>query len=181
MRQFFVLNLAVAALIVGACERKEASGSTPAPANTTSSAPSAIPANAFLASPPADAKPVKDVKALAKGGDKVVLVGRIGMGEEPFVKGRSVFTIVDLGVKYCGEETKDSCQTPWDYCCEPSDVLAANSATIQFVSANGQPIRADLNGVHGLKPLAIVSVVGTVAEGNGTSLVINADSLYVKP
>lgn len=181
MRPILVFNVALVALSVGACEQRGSSSPAQAPANTTSAAPASIPAGAFLAAAPTDAKPVKEVKASAKEGDKVVLVGRIGMGEEPFVKGRSVFTIVDLGVKYCGEETKDSCQTPWDYCCEPSDVLAANSATIQFVSANGQPIRADLNGVHGLKPLAIVSVVGTVAEGNGASLVINADSLYVKP
>lgn len=179
MRQFLVMNLALLALSVGSCDRKEASGSTPA--NTNSAAPAAIPAKAFLAAAPADAKPLKDVKATAKGGDKVVLVGRIGMGVEPFVKGRAVFTIVDLGVKHCGEEMKDTCPTPWDYCCEPSDVLAANSATIQFVNASGQPIHTELNGIHGLKPLAIVSVVGTVAEGNGNSLVIDADSLYVKP
>ncbi|MBX3387852.1 MAG: hypothetical protein KF691_00205 [Phycisphaeraceae bacterium] len=178
MPQLLTLNLAAIALVLVACDQKQASAPSKAP---TATSPAAIPSEAFLAVAPADAKPVKDVKAVAKSGEKVTVVGRIGMGDEPFVKDRAVFTIVDLGVKYCGEETKDSCHTPWDYCCEPSDVLAANSATIQFINGNGQPLRTELNGVHGLKPLTIVSVVGTVAEGTGNSLVINADSVYVKP
>jgi len=184
MRLLAAVNLAALILCVGACERKEASTPTPTPTPapaSNSAARAELPAKAFLVAAPADAKPVKEVKAKAKGGDKVVVVGRVGMSEEPFVKGRSVFTIVDLDVKYCGEVEKDSCSTPWDYCCEPSEVLAASSATVQFVGPNGQPVRAELNGMNGLKPLSIVSVVGTVAQGDGTNLVVNADSLYVKP
>ena len=165
-------------LAAAACESK------PAPvASTGNGAPGAasvIPAGLFLASEPTATTHVKDAKPGAKVGDKVTLVGRIGGSEEPFVEGRAIFTIVDTRVKACGEGTAmDSCKTPWDYCCEPREDLTANMATVRVVGPDGQPLKAGLQDVRGLKLLARVAVVGIVAQAEDGNLVVNASGLYV--
>lgn len=182
VRTSVVLSSLAFAFVVGlsACEEKQTASATRA-APSARAPESAVPAATFLASAPADAKPVKEAKASAAMNDRVVLRGRIGSGEEPFVKGRAVFTVVDLGVKYCGEVEKDDCKTPWDYCCEPPDVLSASSATIQLVDAAGHPLRTELSGTHGLRPLAVVTVVGKVSQKDGETFIINAENLYVQP
>ena len=59
--------------------------------------------------------------------DEVVLVGRIGGSEAPFVDGLAAFTIVDAKVPPCSAE--EGCETPWDYCCE-QDAVKDNIATL---------------------------------------------------
>ncbi|HVU64221.1 MAG TPA: hypothetical protein VHC70_09605 [Phycisphaerales bacterium] len=181
MRFANVAALACILAALAACEQKPASTTsrTPAP-GAGSSAP--LPSGLFLAAAPADSKDVKDAKASAKQGEKIVLTGRIGGSEEPFVDGRAMFTLVDLRLKYCGQDDKDDhCKTPWDYCCEPADALAANSATIQVVGADGKPLRTSLNGVQGLKPLAKVTVTGTVADVAQGNLIVRAEGIHVLP
>ncbi len=177
----FKLATTSAALVLvaamSACERKPAA----APAPTTAAAPSAgLPTGLFLAAAPEGAREVAAAKPTLKSGDTVVLVGRIGGSEEPFVKDRAMFTLVDRGLKTCGEgDPDDSCETPWDYCCEPRATLTANSATVQVLTPEGAPAKVDLNGLKGLKPLAMVTVVGTVASADGQNVVVNASGFYV--
>lgn len=62
---------------------------------------------------------VKDVIAARKDAqdeDEVVVVGRIGGSENPWVKGRAAFTIVDPSLKSCAEIGSDNCPKPWDFC-----------------------------------------------------------------
>ena len=155
---------------------------TPVSSAGSSAMPATLSASLFLAAAPANPKDIKDAKPTLKAGDKVVLVGRIGGSDEPFVTERAIFTLVDRRLKACGEGTAmDSCKTPWDYCCEAREDITANSATVRVVGADGQPIKAELNGVKGLKPLATVTVVGTVATAEGENVVINVSGLYVTP
>jgi hypothetical protein len=161
------------------CEQKPAA-TTSAPAPVPASAASAFPASLFLTAAPADPKPVKDAKAAAKQGDKITITGRIGGSEEPFIEGRALFTIVDTRVPYCGQNNPDDkCKTPWDYCCEPADELAARSATIEVTTPDGRPIKSGLNGVRGLKPLAIVTITGTIADTKDGNLIINAEGIHL--
>lgn len=139
-----------------------------------------LPPGLFLATEPAGARDVKDIKPGAKVGEAVTLIGRIGGSTEPFVEGRALFTMVDQRVKACGEGTAmDSCETPWDYCCEPRDQLTLNMATVRIVGPDGQPLKTGLKDVQGLNHLVKVAVVGTVAEATGENLVVNASGLYV--
>ncbi len=161
-----------------ACEEKSKPAAGSAPSSPASA--STIPAGLFLATEPAGAANVKDAKPGAKVGDKVTLVGRIGGSVEPFVDGRAIFTIVDPRIKACREESKDdTCETPWDYCCEPREQLTASMATVRITGADGQPLKTGLKDAQGLKPLARVTVVGTVAEAEGGNLVVNASGLFV--
>ena len=178
LKNALVMSLLALTLAAGACEDK----SSPAigAGSRSAGATAALPAGLFLASEPAGAANVKDAKPGAKVGDKVTLVGRIGGSKEPFVDGRAVFTIVDRRVRACGEGTAmDTCETPWDYCCEPREELTANMATVRVVGPEGQPLKASLQDVRGLKLLARVTVVGTIAEAKGGTLVINASGLHV--
>lgn len=136
-------------------------------------------ADVILAQPPPDAKDVNALKASAKEGDEVVLRGRVGGSADPFVNGRAAFQIVDMSVKSCKEIPGDTCETPWDYCCEPD--VAKSSATVQIVDADGKPLKVGLKGVGGLQPLAEVTVKGTVAKTQeGAPMVVNATGIHVK-
>ncbi len=178
LKSFITIALLALTLSCIACDEKSkpAAGVAPAP----SAAASIIPAGLFLANEPAGAANVKDAKPGAKVGDKVTLVGRIGGSVEPFVEGRAIFTIVDPRMNACREESKDdTCETPWDYCCEPRAELTASMATVRIAGADGHPLKTGLKDTQGLKPLARVTVVGTVAEADGGNLVVNASGLYV--
>jgi hypothetical protein len=75
----------------------------------------------------------------------------------------------------------DGCKTPWDFCCDSQEEIAANAATIQVVDAEGKVIRTAINGHKGIKPGAEVVVAGTVAKRDTPAvLVVNAEKIWVK-
>lgn len=169
---------ALAGLVVPACEEKTGQSAT---APRAGSSAAVIPAGLFLEAPPADAKPVEEVKGTVKAGDTVALRGRIGGADDPFVPGRAMFSLMGPGLPACSDNPEDKCKTPWDYCCESREDIAKHKATIQVVDASGATLKADLKGQRGLKELSEVTVVGTVAQADGDILVVNATGLYVKP
>jgi hypothetical protein len=116
----------------------------------------------LLTDAPADAVTVADIKPTAAEGDTVVLRARIGGRKDPITPGAGVFVIMDPSVPSCDQIPGDNCPTPWDYCCEPRESLNANSATVQLVDADGNPIQADL-AAAGLEPLDTVIITGTIA------------------
>jgi len=153
MHRFIALAAALAALtILISCGKKAETASAPQPQSATSW---------LLASMPEGARPVAEVKSSAKEGDTVVVRGRIGGRVEPLTKGSPVFVIMDPSIPTCDELEDDHCATPWDYCCEPAESIAANNATVQMVTAQGAPLTADLVA-GGLKPQDEVVVIGVV-------------------
>jgi hypothetical protein len=172
---------AIAALLAG-CDDRGKTGSSAPTAAAQAAAADALPVGLVLAEAPPEAKDVVALKKEAKPGDEVVVRGRVGGSEAPFVDGRASFQLVDASLKACGEGTNmDECKTPWDYCCSDPKEIAAHSASVQVVGADGKPLRAGLEGVGGLKALGTVTVKGTVAKaGEGGPLLINARGIYVK-
>lgn len=140
----------------------------------------ALPIGVILTAAPADPQNVVEARSKAKAGDEIVVQGRIGGQVRPFVEGRAMFQLVDLSLPTCNMTPGDTCETPWDYCCEPKDQLAAKSVTIQIVGDNGKLLAVDLNGQHGLKPMARVIVRGTVdRKSDEKAIVIQANGIYV--
>jgi hypothetical protein len=180
MHRKLILAITAAAFLgLSACDR--GGGGQPT-AGTPAGNAAIVPAALFLAAEPQGVKTVAEVKTAAKQGDKIVLRGKIGGGEEPFIAARAVFTIVDPGVKSCKDMGEDHCATPWDYCCETPESLVANSATIQVVGTDGRPLKAGLKGLRGLSPLAEVYVVGTVSQRDDAgTFVVNADGIWIRP
>lgn len=181
MRMFPIIlaTLGVGAVILTACDK-------PASDKPSSNAPvqpaAAIPASLFIAEAPADPKNVGEVKKNATAGQEVVITGRIGGSEAPFVDGRAMFMLADVTtMKACDEMgSDDHCTKPWDYCCEPRELLVANTCTVQVVGDDGRPLKATLKGAGALADGSRVIVRGKVAQKADQTLVINAEAIFVK-
>ena len=185
MKRLFTLPCVAGCLAVGAIGCDGGDNTAPsekgAPPPTVSAPASAeaVLAGVMLASAPAEAKDLSALKGSAKEGAEVTFRGRVGGRAEPFVDGRAAFQVVDLAVKSCKEIPGDTCETPWDYCCEPD--VTKSSATVQVVDADGKPLKVGLKGVGGLQPLAEVTVNGKLGKTQeGAPLVVNATGIHVK-
>lgn len=155
-------------LALTACGENEPAAPAPAAANT----------GWKLDTAPEGAQSVTEAKADAAEGEPIVMRGRIGGRAEPISDGSPVFTLVDLSLAYCGQETDDGCPLPWDYCCETPETIAAHSATVLVVDAQSRPL-TDL-ATSGLEPLNEVVVVGEVAaRPTADVLTIRATGVYV--
>jgi hypothetical protein len=173
-----LLPLLSASLLVAlaACTQ-ESSSPAPSSASAPAAANPALDAY-YAATPPADAKPVLEVKKSAAAGDQVVVKGRA----KDFVAGRAMVTIVDPSLRACsdpGDAMGDECTTPWDYCCIESDEVAASSATIEIRDAAGI-VKGDLRGFHGLDHLDTVTVSGTVEKDEAGNMTVVAKNLHVE-
>lgn len=177
--------LAISGVLLGAlvgCEQKPQTPPTPAAGGAAAQQPAAeLPKALFAAGPIADAQDVLAVKKSAEAGKEVVIHGRVGGREDPFVAGRAIFIVADMSLPPCNARSADMCKTPWDYCCEPKDALTAATATIQVVGADGKPLKIDLSKTPELQPLTEVTIKGKVSQKEGEQiLVIDAQSIYVK-
>ena len=175
------IALAAAACLFASCKEKSAPANT-----TTTSAPATAPSaglTAILAASPAgEAKAIHVVRTSAKPGDEITISGRIMGNSKPFVEGRSAFILGDPELLTpCNEIPGDSCETPWDNCCDTKEAKKSGIATIQITGPDGRVLKDGLDGVGGLVKLATVTVTGKVAEGSSAdSLVVNATAIQVK-
>jgi hypothetical protein len=158
-RTIAIASIAGIALGLVAC--KEEAAPTTGGSSTSTAAP-ATDAQWRLASMPADPQGVKAVKEAAQEGDTVTVRGIIGGRKDALGKDSAFFVMVDPDLENVCTSEDDHCATPWDYCCATPDDVQANSATVQLVDAEGNPIELDLTG-QGIEPLDEVVVVGTVA------------------
>jgi hypothetical protein len=173
------LALAGVGVMIG-CDGDDAPA-TPAPAQPTAGSAAALPGHLFLAKAPDGAVELAAAKKSAKPGDEVIVRGRVAGSENPLAPNRAILTLLDASVKTCEQMPGDSCATPWDACCEPRETLQANTATVQVVDADGNPVKATLRGAGGIDPLKEGIVVGKVADASDkNTLVINATAFYVK-
>jgi hypothetical protein len=108
---------------------------------------------------------------------EVVLFGRVGGSEKPFVSGLAAFTIVDPAVQPCAAE--ENCPTPWDYCCG-QDQVKDNIATVKLTDAAGKPLAKDAREILGIKELATVVVRGTAERSPDGNLSVVAKQVYVR-
>jgi len=174
---FALMSLAFLSGAMLGCEKQP-----PAPNSNNSTPPNlagaGLPSGLFVTAAPANAKTVEEVKATAKTGDAVVMRGRVGGSEEPFVEGRAVFTLVGSGLKACSDKADDKCKTPWDYCCDTPADIAKHSATVQVVDAAGAPIKASIKGQNGIKELSELTIAGKVVQANEKVVIIAASAIY---
>lgn len=168
-----VLLVLVAALMAGCGKSDNASG--PAAGTPGNSAEKA---GLLLATEPAGAKGVLEIRKEAKNGDDVVIVGKVGGSREPLVKGLAAFTIVDTSLKSCDQIEGDTCECPWDYCCVPD--LDQSMAMIEFVDAQGKTLRQDARELLGIKELQTVVLRGKAQRDDKNNLTIVASGLYVR-
>jgi hypothetical protein len=133
-----------------------------------------------LASEPDGAQDVIAVRKSAKDGDEVVIVGRIGGGEKPFVEDIAAFSIIDRSLKPCNELEGDMCPTPWDYCCDDATTLANAKALIRIVDEQGNLVKGGAKKLINVKELDTVVVRGTAKRDKDQNLTIVAQAVYVR-
>jgi hypothetical protein len=165
------LLLALALLLAPGCSKEEAVAAVPA---------SNVPESFFVATPPPAARSVREVVASATDGELVVVSGRVGGAEKVFVDDYAVFTIVDASLPPCGAGRMDDCATPWDYCCDAPELVAANALSVELV-ADGKLLKAQPRGFHGLDVLKTVVVQGTVSRDAAGNTRVLATGLHVVP
>ena len=69
-----------------------------------------------LTSDPGGAISVIQARERADDGAEVVVIGRIGGSEVPWVRGRAAFSIVDPSIRSCDDIGSHECLKPWDFC-----------------------------------------------------------------
>lgn len=145
--------------------------------------PSAALRAVIEALPEGEASPIHMARQTIQPGDKVTVKGRVMGREKPFVDGRAAFLLGDPEVlTACNEKPDDSCETPWDVCCDSPEDKMRGTATIQIVDADGRVLKESVEGVGGIENLARLVVTGEVAEGSSADvLVINASAIKVGP
>jgi hypothetical protein len=134
----------------------------------------------LLASEPDGAEGVIDVRKNAKDGGEVVLVGRIGGQDDPWVEGRAAFSVVDPSIKSC-IDMGDNCPKPWDYCCTDQETLAASKALVKVVDEQGELVKAHARDLLKVKELQTVVVRGKAQRDSAGNLTVLASGIYVRP
>jgi hypothetical protein len=133
----------------------------------------------LLEKQPKEAQDVDAVREDAKDQQDVTVVGRIGGRANPWVKNVAAFSIVDRSRKPCNEIPGDTCQVPWDYCCEPD--LAKSTLLVMFYDQNGKLVKEDARKLLGVDELDTVIVQGRAKRDKAGNVSILASKLYVSP
>lgn len=172
MNRGMINTLFVAAVAFGAV------GCSESPNEAKPTAVEAKPAKSYVVdAEPAGALAVGDARESATDDAEIVVVGRIGGSEQPFVDGLAAFTIVDPKVPHCAAE--ENCPTPWDYCCE-QNLVKDNIATIKIVDEAGKPVAQDAKKLLGVKELSMVVVRGKAKRDEEGNLSVLADQVFLK-
>jgi hypothetical protein len=142
----------------------------------------ALPSTLLADKAPKDAVSVSKARKDAKPGEAIVLRGKIGGRKVALVPKAAIAVLADeKSIKSCNEIPGDSCEFPWDYCCETPEKLAASTATVQVKDAKGKVLRTTLRGLGELKELSTVVISGTVdAASTKDNLIVNATSVFVE-
>ena len=179
---FTRLMMLVLALTVAACSSGEDSddASTASDSSSASGGPESSDgiASRMVSDEPEGAKPLVDVKSSASVGDDVTFVARIGGRAKPFVDGRAVMVVMDPAIPSCADNPGDSCAIPWDYCCETTETITANAATVRVVGPDGDPVKTSFADA-GFAGLDRLTLTGKVAEKDDAGrFVVDVASIY---
>jgi hypothetical protein len=171
-----LLTLPILALAIAGCAKQDPNAADDA---ASSSLPPVQKGDYLLDSEPPKAADVIAARSDAQDDEEVVVVGRIGGSETPWIEGRAAFSIVDPSLKACSDIEGDGCPTPWDYCCE-TDKLPKATALVKVVDGQGKLVAADARDLLGVKELQTVVVRGKAQRDESGNLTILADGVYVK-
>lgn len=133
----------------------------------------------LLSEEPEGAADVIQAREVAKDGDDVVVVGRIGGDENPWIEGRAAFSIVDGSLNACSDIPGDDCPKPWDYCCE-THKLPTSTALVKVVDDNGTLVMADAKQLLDVRELSTVVVQGKAKRDDAGNLIVLATGVFVK-
>lgn len=129
-----------------------------------------------LAAEPADAVEVLDAKDLAKDGEAVVVVGRVGGGVKPWIDGRAAFLLVDTRIlPTCkdGEKCDENCPG----CAE---AMLQASTMVKFLGSDGKVMPIDARELLGVKEQQTVVIRGVANRDKAGNVSIAAEKIFVR-
>jgi hypothetical protein len=128
-----------------------------------------------LSEEPEGAVDVTELRETAKDGEALVVVGSIGGGIDPWVKGRAAFVLVDAcALTHCdGNCCDEECN------CRASEV-ADSSVVVKFVDPNGRVIETDARELLGVCALDTVVVRGKAKRDKAGNVAMIAEGLYIR-
>jgi hypothetical protein len=114
----------------------------------------------------------------AEDGKPLVMVGRIGGAANPWIDGRSAFTVLDasMTVVGAGEEAAGAICT--EDCCATERLTC--TAMVKVVDANGQMIAVDSRQLLGVKDADMVVVEGKAQKDKAGNFVMLANRVYIR-
>lgn len=132
----------------------------------------------MLPNEPADVAHVIAARGSIKDGDPIRVVGRIGGSTHPWVDGQAAFTIVDLSLRACNDNTDDKCPTPWDYCCEAK--LSEAIAFVKIVDDKQSVVPVDARELFQVAELDTIVVQGKAQRDESGNFTVLANGVYVR-
>lgn len=132
-----------------------------------------------LAEEPDGAVGVIAAKESVADGDPLVLVGRIGGSDNPWIEGRAAFTLMDPSVTVVGPggNMADG-EICMDDCCAAERL--ACTTLVKFVDENGQVVPVDSRRLLGVKASDMVVIQGTAKKDESGNFSLLATGLYVR-
>lgn len=133
----------------------------------------------LLAEEPDDAIGVIEARESAEDGKPLVLVGRIGGSENPWIEGRAAFMLLDASMSVVdeGEECEEGEICTGD-CCANERVNC--TALVKIVDTDGQLVAADSRELLGLNESDMVVVAGKAKKDDSGNFVMLANGVYIR-
>ena len=172
---FVSLALSAAAFSLTGC----GSASTEEAGATTVTAASLDGSKYLLDEEPDGAVGVIAARESAKDGDPIVIVGRIGGSDNPWIEGRAAFMLLDASklMVAIGEDSSDE-ELCMDDCCAAE--RAGCTTLVKVVDADGKLVAADSRQLLGLTSDDMVVVRGKAKKDDGDNFTVLADAVYIR-
>ncbi len=153
--------------------------------STDEAAATAVPAASLdgskylLAEEPDGAMGVIAARESAKDGDPVVIVGRIGGSDNPWIEGRAAFMLLDASklMVAIGEDLGEE-EICMDDCCAAE--RADCTTLVKVVDADGKLVAADSRQLLGLTSDDMVVVRGKAKKDDSDNFTVLADAVYIR-
>jgi hypothetical protein len=174
-----ICSLVPMALTMVGCMQQGDNRQSAAAPEAVSSTPDVDGSKYLLDVEPVGALSVIAARETVEDGEDVLVVGRIGGSESPWVEGRAAFSIVDATLKACSDIPGDNCETPWDYCCETPNLPSA-TAMVKIVDDDGSIVNADVRKLLGVEGLSTVVIQGESVRDDAGNLTILATGVFVR-
>jgi hypothetical protein len=115
----------------------------------------------------------------ASNGDSIVVVGRIGGAEDPWIEGRAAFILLDASMTLVANGTEgDSVEICLDDCCATE--RAASTTLVKVVDESGRVLAADARQLLGVAEDDVVVVRGKVNKDNKGNFAVLADGIHLR-
>lgn len=132
-----------------------------------------------LADEPDGAVGVIEAHETAEDGAPLVLMGRIGGAEYPWIEGRAAFTLLDASLTVVAEgEDTDEGEICLAECCATE--LAGYTTLVKVVDGQGKVVSVDSRKLFGLQEEDMVVVSGTAQKDERGNFVMLAEGVYVR-